>query len=235
MSRTARERQHRASEHRPAIPVQRQDELVKRTILTILNVLVLGPARGLLWRSGVLLSSTQVVEGVRVSVLASKEEEAELFEKVRLALSTIRERDPRRYRCLQRDLARIFVADGSGAEYVPTINACHLAISHIRRRSVVELAMTMIHEATHARLWRRGFRYQEHRRERIERLCVSQEVAFAALLPSSEALIEKAEQLLRAQWWTREAQIDESLARLEASNAPAWVLTLGRWMQRTSK
>ena len=202
--------------------------MLRRYVSAFLRSLLIEPAHSVIWYVGLLSSTTRIEDGIRVSVFAGKAEAAELFERVAQALHLIREHDSRRYERLKMDLARIFVAEGSGAEYVPSIGACHVAINHVRRRSTPELAMTLVHEATHARLWRAGFRYQNHLRERIERLCVTEEIVFVRRLPGSTSLIEKAEKLLETEWWTTHAQVDDALRRLEALGSSRWLLALLR-------
>ena len=58
------------------------------------------------------------------------------------------------------------------------------------------LAAVIVHEATHARLWRRGIRYEEAQRPRIEEICVRREIAFAAKLPNGEDAHDQAERTL---------------------------------------
>ena len=45
--------------------------------------------------------------------------------------------------------------------------------------SAEQLAMTLVHEATHGYLHFRAISYKEERRARIERVCVQTEIAFA--------------------------------------------------------
>jgi hypothetical protein len=58
------------------------------------------------------------------------------------------------------------------------------------------LASTIVHEATHARLWRMGFRYEEEARPHVEAICVRRELAFSAKLPDGEQVRDSAEQAL---------------------------------------
>ena len=58
------------------------------------------------------------------------------------------------------------------------------------------LAAVIVHEATHARLWRRGIRYEEAQRPRIEEICIRREIAFAVKLPNGETVRDQAERSL---------------------------------------
>src|SRR2546427_9194317 len=52
--------------------------------------------------------------------------------------------------------------------------------------SAARLASTLVHEATHARLDRLGFRYAAERRARIEGICFRREIAFRSEEHTSE-------------------------------------------------
>src|SRR3981081_2454053 len=54
-----------------------------------------------------------------------------------------------------------------------------------------EIASTIVHEATHAKLGRWGISYEEKARSRIEAVCLRRELNFIAKLPHSEPLREK--------------------------------------------
>jgi hypothetical protein len=56
--------------------------------------------------------------------------------------------------------------------------------------TVERIAATIIHEATHARLERRGIQYVEKQRQRIEAVCIRRELNFIAKLPNAEPLQE---------------------------------------------
>jgi hypothetical protein len=58
------------------------------------------------------------------------------------------------------------------------------------------IAATIVHEATHARLARRGIGYEEKLRPRVEAACERRELAFAAKLPHGDKVREQAERTL---------------------------------------
>jgi uncharacterized protein YjaZ len=57
--------------------------------------------------------------------------------------------------------------------------------------TVEEIASTIVHEATHARLERYGIEYEEQRRARIEAICFRRERAFAARFTDGAELQER--------------------------------------------
>jgi hypothetical protein len=65
--------------------------------------------------------------------------------------------------------------------------------------------MTLVHEATHARLWKNGIGYPVSARGRIEQLCVRAEVRLARQLPDAEELESFVVDKLKNEWWTESA------------------------------
>ncbi len=94
------------------------------------------------------------------------------------------------------------------------------------RHGTLDLAMMIVHEATHARLWRIGCRYDEPNRERVERICVDAEIAFAAKVPGSEEAVARSRQLLETQWWTHAEHVNRSRRELRALGCPEWLIRL---------
>jgi hypothetical protein len=99
------------------------------------------------------------------------------------------------YARILRDLDRIWVCllqHGLG-QYKPSLKACLLDERYVAdsAAAVDQIASTIVHEATHARLWRYGIGYKEEQRARIEAICFRRELAFAARLPNSAQLQQK--------------------------------------------
>ncbi|MEP9399321.1 hypothetical protein [Mesorhizobium sp. KR2-14] len=112
------------------------------------------------------------------------------LESVERALALIREFDPVRYRRLRRDLARIRVIllTGVFVEFSVRDWTCRLDGRFMNQESttIERVALAIAHVATHARLFKMGFGYEEKMRGRIERICVRREIALAAKLPTGE-------------------------------------------------
>ncbi|MEM9499414.1 MAG: hypothetical protein AAGA28_15925 [Pseudomonadota bacterium] len=85
---------------------------------------------------------------------------------------------------------------------------CCLGGQFVATAGPVDLALTVVHELCHARLERCGIGYPEDQRDRIERLCVSREIAFARALARAgcgdaitvDALCRKRDSLTAAQF-----------------------------------
>ena len=119
----------------------------------------------------------------------------EVLPKVERALQLIKLHDRRRYDRLLRDLERVLVGvlSGSIGRFDRRLSACELEIRFVLDEAsspAIASPPTIVHEATHARLWRCGIRYDEKRRHRVEVLCFRRELAFAARLPNPEQVRE---------------------------------------------
>jgi hypothetical protein len=167
-----------------------------------------------LWtRHFLWLSVSRRIDGLWVGCYDKENAEATL-RRVEDALNLIKTYDPERYRRLLLDVERIWVAVTVGgiAHFLPTIWACvldpRLVLSETKTSE--DIASVIVHEATHARLWRRGFRYSEDARSRVEAVCFRRERAFATKLPNGEQIRDGADRSLTAyagqEHWTDEAR-----------------------------
>lgn len=153
------------------------------------------------------------------------------------ALQLFQKHSPARFAHFQRDIRRLWVmglptARGS---YVHDHAMCVLDYDYVigANTGVEELALTLVHEGTHARLRRRGFGYDEAIRGRIERICIRSELSVAQRLPNGAPLIEPREE--RLQWpdseWsddTRRRDNYEALKDLGWSGNAAYRIT--KWL-----
>ena|SRR5437867_156669 len=176
-----------------------------------------------------------VVVGCEVRVADSSEAAGDVFTKVGAALHLIAKYSPRLSARLRGDLKRFLFADVSGGRYLVGLRTCLIGVGYARRVAPLELAMMMVHEATHARLSRSGFRYAGECRERIERICVAAEIAFAQRVPGSEAAVEKARALLDTEWWDPEKSAEDTIAELRKRGVPAWVTSILRRVSRRTR
>jgi hypothetical protein len=125
------------------------------------------------------------------------------------------------------------VNEGSIAHFDPSIWACVLDPRLVLNEMTTseEIASTIVHEATHARLWRCGFRYSEETRLRVEAVCMRRERAFANRLPNGEEIRVGADRRLTAyagqDYWTDEAfrrRYEEgAFEALEYLGVPKWL------------
>jgi hypothetical protein len=162
-------------------------------------------------RLSLFMSTGSRVDGLWIGSFA---EDAEACRRrVEEALLLIKTYDHVRYGRLIRDLERVWVnlILGGIAQFDASIWACTLDPRHVLDETIPPeiIAASIVHEATHARLWRRGFGYEEELRSRVEAICFRRERAFAAKLPNGEQVREQADRCLAAyndrDHWTNEA------------------------------
>lgn len=171
------------------------------------------------------------VGGLWLGILGTSRDDATL-RRVEAALRLIERHDPSRYRRLRRDLTRIWICPLIGAHgaYSFATRICKLDVTSAQSATPEELASTIVHEATHAHPCLRKFGYTEAVRYRIEMLCLRQELAFARLLPGSEAMQTELHRRLQAPAMIWSDALREELQPALATDAarsyglPEWVI-----------
>jgi hypothetical protein len=184
--------------------------------------------RVMLW-----LSSGKRIDGLWVGTYFQTNA-GTVMRRIEEALRLIKIHDRRRYDRLGKDLTRIWVrlVPGALARFVPTLATCELDERFVLAdtSSPELIAAAIVHEATHARLWRSGIGYDENLRARVEAACFRRELAFAAKLPNGERVREQARDGLAIPpaSWTDNAEhdreVDGSTAVLYHLGAPNWLV-----------
>lgn len=103
-----------------------------------------------------------------VIVRSIDDEDDQLFQSVSAALHEIKLHDPNRFRRLRSDLEGGGWTDATVigcAHFDATSFSCKIDAGYARSASIRDLALTIVHEATHARLWRQA-RFRRTRRRR---------------------------------------------------------------------
>ena len=193
--------------------------------------------RILLW-----ISSGKVVDGLWVGAEADAER---VLPRVEEALNLIKTHDPQRYNHIVRDLERVWVRllTAGAAQFNPGLWACMLDERFVLAETTdtAMIAAVIVHEATHARLWRRGFGYDEDERQRIETICIRREMAFARRLPDGQRLREFAHEALATapSYWTNAASHDRHIeGSVEALRYLGWswlarpLLAIRKWRSK---
>lgn len=151
----------------------------------------------------------------------------QLLDHVVAALSLIQEMDPRRFRRIEGDLHRIFIRRGGGSSYRSLTEVCVLEADLVRTAPPANLALTVVHEAAHARIFKRGIRYRPDLAERIEARCVKEQIAFTRRLGNAgwavEPMLRYFERRLAGPARTPEAIHAWRMRALKARNAPVWL------------
>ena len=98
------------------------------------------------------------------------------------ALDVLARTDSIRFKRFRRGVCAIYVRAGAGAEYWRDGSVCVLSASKLAAEPHYETALDMVHEATHAAVHHRGIAWGPASVERIEKLCLEQEIAFCKAL-----------------------------------------------------
>jgi hypothetical protein len=170
-------------------------------------------------------------DDIEIAMLFDKNGSA-VSSKIDQALNLISEFDSRRYHQIKRDVKRIWVAvaPGYSAQWMDELQTCILDTKYFRRDDVLapEMALTIVHEATHARLFKLKIGYTEAIRERVERICIKSEIAFAKRLPDGQKLVEMAKSRLQTSenYWTNAQFQQRDLDTLADISKKNWVVRI---------
>jgi hypothetical protein len=173
------------------------------------------------------------MRGVAVSLFFPQEEEWQGVEaKLTSALDLIALHAPIRFGWLLGDTEGIWVFGDIGALGVwqYRLRAIRVRLTYCLDPEVTaaHLACTLVHETTHAFLWRLGFGYPEGRREQIERICMRSERVFLQRVPGEASLLEWKRSLPEpvATDYSEEAFRERARRQLRELDAPAWAKSL---------
>jgi hypothetical protein len=153
------------------------------------------------------------------------------------AMLLIKQHSPVQYSRVVRDLARVWVSVllNRGAQYRQSVRACVLDERYFDSATPEQLASTIVHEATHARLIDCGIKYEEHIRLRIETVCRRRELAFAARLPNGAELQRKIRHNIEwyaanPEWYSnhqfQERRTRQAVDALRHIDAPEWFIRI---------
>ena len=147
------------------------------------------------------------------------------FAKVTLALGLIDKYDHRRLGRMRRDLSAVWLMRAGGAYFEVSTRRCVLSWQNIVAGDARSIAMTLVHEAAHARIYRRGvMKTPRATAARHEAAAVRQQIAFATLLPDSESLLKYYSTVLQTPWWTPEQMRERELEQLRAYKISDWIV-----------
>ena len=116
------------------------------------------------------------------------------------------------------------------ARYSVRTNICRIWEPYILASETTpeELALTLVHEATHAWLDRLGFGYEEHIRADIEYLCIRAEYGVALRLPSGSVDVENCRNRLNINpdSLTNASFHEDRISALRELGCPMWIIKL---------
>jgi hypothetical protein len=187
--------------------------------------------RGRYWRWVFRGAEQRVVDGLPVGIRWSQAGAAEiLLPKLDAALGLIAAYDSRRFERLLRDVEGILVTTvpGVAAKWEERARLVLVSDAYVADAgtSPAHLASTLVHEGTHAWLWRLGFGDEEVWRARVEAICYRSEFAFARRLPQRDVALEcELEAALRADpaEWSDAAIRERKLQAIHSLGVPRWM------------
>jgi hypothetical protein len=147
------------------------------------------------------VTTVHQLRGVPVRVVNTRADidTRQVVERLTQALDLIARYAPRRFRRLQQDLAGFLVQrfPCRGA-FFPERNEClvELTFTVNPRHTIGEIAASIVHEATHARVARMCGPLGEEQRAREERLCRRAELELGLALPDGGDVVERARSAL---------------------------------------
>jgi hypothetical protein len=170
----------------------------------------------------------EVIDGLWVGAFVDKKESVAVLGALRQALVLIRDNDPYRYRRVITRLDKIFVHPSPNqGEYVPELRRCVISTRTAQEGDIARIALTIVHEATHAELMDRGIGYGADIRKRVEEICSRQEMAFGRKLPDTAALLEEVEERMAmpAETWSHDASVQRDIDYVEQEGSlPKWLV-----------
>jgi hypothetical protein len=194
-------------------------------------------------RLGLWMSHSRVIDGLWLGTLEYEWQSS--LRRVEDALLLIKRHDALHYSRIIGNLSRIWVnlIPLGMAHYDRSLNACVIDERFIRNdaTTIEQIATTIIHEATHARLEKWGIVYEEGKRKGIETICTRRELDFASKLPNGEPL--RQEIAARLEWYAgdhdfysdanfRQQHQDGEIEALRYLDAPKWLVRCGIWLIR---
>ena len=168
--------------------------------------MIRGIARVLIEWSVLLLARmtgrARQVHGVEIMFLTEAEEDHDAILSLEAALDLVHRQHPLSLRRIRDFLGRVVVLEAGLPEYRSGMGGATLPLSLTKTLTPEELALVLVHEATHGRLYAWGIREGSENRERIEEICVGRELALLAHLPAaSPQLADFTRHKLEFRWW----------------------------------
>jgi len=173
------------------------------------------------------------MHGIRIINLESPTAQSTLIARMAEVIELIARYDPQRLQQIRRYAPTIvLVPTGGSGEYWYKTRAFGLDTKLIDSGDTPLIAMTAIHEATHARLEQMGVSNDPANTARVERICTRAEVDFATKVPDGSRYIPALNHRLAQEWWSDEATFARNTRRLLSPGFPRWMLKLHHWLFR---
>lgn len=149
-----------------------------------------------------------------------------LRQKIGEGLDVIQAFDGRRSVQVAERLPRFILVSGGGDHFSPVLRAHMVDANQLSTRTNAQMALNIVHEATHARVHSAGIPMTEDTASRIERICVREQIAFAQRLPDCEQTIRQLEKVLDHPWWGSKPARSRAEERLRGLGVPRLLIKL---------
>lgn len=199
-----------------------------KPVLTPALRVISTPVTKMFVRLALAMSKSNTIYGIQLVDMTMNARGPDAFVRLREVVELIARYDAPLLRQLTRDVRRIVIMLAGGPAYRPHMQACVLDLKFVLTGAAEGVALALAHEATHARIHRRGIKYSPENRARIERLCVEREITLARRLPNSAGFRIQAENRLGQVWWTEDHIADRRAAIANAYGVPKWLARFSR-------
>jgi hypothetical protein len=191
------------------------------------------------WRAIWRISSSRQLHMIRTAVWAGATNRDRCFDRVDEALDLIERYDPATLASLRRHFAGILVFGEErfrSAHWNQSARLCVITSLYLESPNISpeRIALTLVHENTHATLLALGIPYLDGRRACIEVICAMAELAFARRMTLNPELIRRTERRIE-DWstsgeapWSKQTHREEVLEQLREMGTPKWILSLLR-------
>ena len=170
--------------------------------------------------------------------LSTRRDRALTYERLNEALELLRSHVPARYSRVLRSLNGFLVVgtDSINADYDPANSVCRLGEKFIAAptTTAAALACTVVHEATHAWLFRLGIGYHPAIRHRVELVCIKASLFAAQRLPGAEVEVEycRGQMSIEPEFFSDEKFLERSTDHLRELGCPEWIIRTLLWIRQ---
>lgn len=185
-------------------------------------------ARTLFWLFEVI-SIKDVSHGIRIVDFLATDATDSRAGLVDQALAVVESHNPTLLRRMRRNLRAIVIVR-TRTVYAAGRRLCLLNFVELDSGSSAEVALSLVHETTHAAIEAAGIPYRKGTRSRIERACVRAELRLATRI-GDPGLIEQTKRTMDLVWWEDDQMRAVREGEWRAVGIPEWLLGVMRFFR----
>lgn len=170
--------------------------------------------------------------------LVNHRDRARLVAHLGESLDLLQSYSPQRYARVHRSVKGflIYGTDDGRASYLSDDRVCRLGERFVLDSTtpVSAIAVTVVHEATHGRLFDLGIGYEEPIRHRVEHVCIRAALQVARKLPDTQDEVDRcrAQLTLDASDFSNLSFLQRDAQRLRELGCPEWIVRAIVWLRR---